>query len=91
MKNQPQFDSERIQINPNGEDTEIIISGKIPQNQFVMLSAWVVAWSVSGIYVLIQLFGDLPQETKTFMMVWLAFWFYFEYKIGSACLWRKHG
>ncbi len=91
MKNQPQFDSERIQINTNGEDTEIIISGKIPQNQFIMLSAWVLAWSISGIYVLIQLFGDLPQETKSFMMVWLAFWFYFEYKIGSAWLWRKYG
>lgn len=91
MKQSNLFISERISVNDDTEGLEVVISGKIPQNQFIMLSAWVLAWSISGIYVLIQLFGDLPQETKSFMMVWLAFWFYFEYKIGSAWLWRKYG
>jgi hypothetical protein len=91
IKNKLKFETERISIEENAELTEIIIDGKIPSSQFIMLSAWLLAWSISGIYVFIQLFSDLPQETKSFMLVWLAFWFYFEYKIGSAWLWRKYG
>ena len=87
----PKFESDRISIEDNAEQTKISISGKIPSTQFVTLSIWLFAWTLSGLYVITQLFTELPQETKTFMIVWLVFWIYFEYKIGSAWLWRKFG
>jgi len=85
------FESDRISIEENADQTKISISGKIPATQFAMLSFWLLAWTLSGLYVITQLFTELPQETKTFMIVWLVFWVYFEYKIGSAWLWRKFG
>jgi hypothetical protein len=88
---QDKFESERIQVNDNPEELEIIISGAIPKKQFVALSAWLLAWTFAGGYVITQMFTNLPSETKIFMGVWLIFWIYFEYKIGSAWLWRKYG
>ena len=91
MNTKNQFESDRIEVIEKPEELIIEISGKIPQNQFMMLTAWLIAWTVCGVFVISQLFSDLPQETKSFMIVWLAFWFYFEYKIGIAWLWRKFG
>ncbi len=86
-----QFESERISVNESPEQLEIVISGKVPQNQFVMLSVWLIAWTFAGGYVISQLFSNLPGNTRIFMFVWLVFWFYFEFKVGSAWLWRKYG
>lgn len=33
----------------------------------------------------------MSEEEKLLMAVWMAFWAYFEYKIGNAYLWRKNG
>ena len=85
------FESDRITVNETPEQLEIIISGKIPQNQFVLLSAWFIAWTLAGAYVISQMFTTLPDNTRIFMFVWLVFWIYFEYKVGSAWLWRKFG
>lgn len=91
MKQQTPFESDRIQLNDSPEQLEIIIQGKIPKNQFLLLSFWLLAWSFAGVYVITQLFSELPSETKIFMGIWLMFWIYFEIKIGSAWLWRKYG
>ncbi|MEX1187737.1 MAG: hypothetical protein WED33_00655 [Bacteroidia bacterium] len=91
MKNQPLFESQRIQIQQSETETEISISGEIPSNQFTVLSVWLVAWTVSGIYIITEVFGEYPQEVKNFMIAWLAFWFYFEIKIGVAWMWRRKG
>ncbi|HOY49188.1 MAG TPA: hypothetical protein PL185_00920 [Flavobacteriales bacterium] len=85
------FESDRISIKESPDELEIIISGNVPKNQFVMLSAWLIAWTFAGGYVISQLFTNLPDNTRIFMFVWLVFWFYFEYKVGSAWLWRKYG
>ncbi|MEZ5172234.1 MAG: hypothetical protein R2850_01645 [Bacteroidia bacterium] len=90
-KKLPAFETDRIKIEDAADSTRIEISGKISGLQFALLTAWLIAWTISGIYVFSQLFTDLPSETKMFMFVWLAFWFYFEYKIGSAWIWRKFG
>lgn len=87
----PAFESDKIRIEETPEETRISISGRIPSQQFAMLSIWLLAWTLSGLYVMSQLFTVLPQNTKTFMIVWLVFWLYFEYKIGNAWLWRKFG
>jgi hypothetical protein len=85
------FESDRITVKENPEELEIIISGKIPQNQFIVLSVWLVLWTIAGLYVLSQLFAAQPNEIRIFIFVWLIFWVYFEYKVVTAWLWRKYG
>jgi hypothetical protein len=84
------FESDRIEVTQSKDRFEIRIGAKIPALQFAMLSAWLVAWTVAGIYVLSQVF-TIQGDSQIFMIVWLAFWAYFEYRIGSAWLWRKYG
>jgi hypothetical protein len=84
------FESDRISVNQNKDFLEITIDGKIPNAQFRLLSLWLLAWTVAGIYVLSQVFS-MQGDSQIFMVVWLAFWAYFEYRIGSAWLWRKYG
>lgn len=84
------FESDRIQVNNTKESLEITISGKIPSNQFIMLTAWLIAWTIAGIYVISQAFS-FAGDQLIYMVVWLGFWAYFEYRIGSAWLWRKFG
>ena len=85
------LESDRILVKESPEEFEITISGKIPQNQFVVLSVWLVLWTIAGLYVLTQLFAPQPNEVRIFIFVWLIFWVYFEYKVATAWLWRKYG
>ncbi|MFM2286026.1 MAG: hypothetical protein RLZZ543_1523 [Bacteroidota bacterium] len=85
------FESDRIALTETPDELEIVISGKVPKNQFLLLSAWLIAWTIAGIYVLTQVFQPQPQNTLLFMIVWLAFWAYFEFKATSTWLWRKYG
>ena len=85
------FESERIQWNESPDQLELIISGKIPGNQFNLLSIWLFLWTAAGIFVLTQVAGPMPKEQRMFMLIWLVFWAYFEFKIGTAWVWRKSG
>ena len=85
------FESDRIVVKDNQDELEISISGRIPQNQFVILSIWLLLWTIAGIYVATQIFTPQPNEIRIFIFVWLIFWIYFEYKVATAWLWRKFG
>ncbi len=56
-----------------------------------LLAAWLALWTLCGIIVFSQFFSSMSKEEKLLMAVWMAFWAYFEFKIGSAYLWRKNG
>lgn len=84
------FESERIQVSDTRESLEITISGSIPRMQFTLLSAWLLAWTLAGGFVVSQLF-TIQGDQQIYMIVWLAFWAYFEYRVASVWLWRKYG
>jgi len=86
----PSFESNRIAVQHSKDFFEITIDAKIPASQFTMLSAWLLAWTIAGIYVLAQAFS-MQGDSLLYIIVWLAFWLYFEYRIGTAWLWRKTG
>jgi hypothetical protein len=91
MAKKQAFESERIQLNESPDQLEIVISGKIPGNQFNLLSIWLFSWTAAGVFVLTQVTGSMPKEQRMFMLIWLVFWAYFEFKIGTAWVWRKYG
>jgi len=81
----------RVSISKNKEETVITINGKIERWQEALLLSWVAMWTILGGYVLFQLFGDYPRETKLSFFVYLVFWAYFEIKGTHALLWRLYG
>ncbi len=82
---------ERITYTVDAGNLEVKISGKIPKWQETLLFVWVLAWSLCGLFIVQYLFGDWPQDQKVFLLVYFAFWAYFEYKAIHSYLWRKFG
>jgi len=69
----------------------IIISPKKEPLKGALLFAWLMMWSFCGVYVMIQLFESYSKEEKLYLIIFLLFWVYFEYKAIKAYLWRKLG
>ncbi|MBK9672075.1 MAG: hypothetical protein IPP56_13385 [Bacteroidetes bacterium] len=83
--------SKRVKIVQDKQITSIEI---VPENDTTktnLLLAWLIVWTICGIIIFSQFFSNMSREEKLLMAVWMAFWAYFEYKIGSTYLWRKNG
>lgn len=68
-----------------------VISPKIAGIKETLLLTWLLAWTFCGIFFITQLLGPDSRETKLALAVMVAFWTYFEFKIGKAYFWRKYG
>lgn len=56
------------------------------------LFIWLMAWTLSGLFVAYQLFfGNETADIKKFILIFLAFWLYFEIKIIKVYRWRQSG
>ena len=56
-----------------------------------ILLLWIVLFSFCGIAIFSQFFGDYSNGTKIFFGVYVAFWFFFEFKVVYAYRWRNKG
>lgn len=81
----------RIQISSKEATTHIEINPVRDPLKTNLLVAWLIVWTICGIIVFSQFFSNMSREEKLLMAVWMAFWAYFEFKIGTAYLWRKSG
>ena len=52
---------------------------------------WLLAWSVSGVIVMANYFTLNQEKAKMMLIVWLAFWAYFEFKIIRVYMWKRFG
>ena len=52
---------------------------------------WLLAWSVSGVIVIANYFTLSQEKAKMMLIVWLAFWAYFEFKIIRVYMWKRFG
>ena len=84
------MNNERISITQEGE-FEIIIKSYFDINKQNILVLWIILWTIAGIGILSQFFFPQPEGFTTYLIVWLAFWAYFEYKVVLAYRWRKFG
>jgi hypothetical protein len=82
---------ERIDFRKDGKELYIEISGRIKRWQESVLFGWLVLWTLCGVYIAIFIFTDLSMDEKVFLLVYLSFWAFFEYKAAQAWLWRKWG
>lgn len=82
---------QRISISKKDNSTSIIIyPEKSKINQAVLL-IWFLLWTAGGLIMLIARQLGYYSTPKTYVLVWMAFWLYFEFIVGYALLWRSFG
>lgn len=89
---------ENIQV--IGKRSSILIKEKIfslvilstdSKKKVNLMFLWLMAWSVSGIIILANYFKLTNDNAKMMIIVWLAFWAYFEFKIIRVYMWKRFG
>ena len=88
----PRFIGERITIEKSKEQMVVTIRQQIARWQEALLIAWIVAWTFCGaffIYYFVMAGDNIGQ--RIFFGCFMAAWFYFEWRITKAFMWRKKG
>ncbi len=81
----------RISIKSSENEISIVIISLKEKTKNILLTIYLFLWSISGIIVFSQYLTVSDPNTKLAMLLWMAFWAYFEYKIFKAYMWRKFG
>jgi hypothetical protein len=82
---------ERVSILKKDELLSIVILPKRDTRKLWLMFLWLMAWTVCGLIVFANYFKTVDQNSKLFIIIYLAFWAYFEYKIVRAFIWRRSG
>lgn len=95
---------DRISTEDSTKSTSIIIFPKIERWKEWLLTFWVVGFTFVGAVMIYILLGgvysldvvtdnleDTRDQQLVYTIVFLGFWFYFEYKTVKALLWYKFG
>lgn len=99
---QPKWLSERISFFKHKEgDTTIIISTKVDKWKESLLFGWLSLWTLLGLGIIyFLLFGEFTKEMlvnttkenlRLYLLAFLFFWAYFQYRILKVYIWRKKG
>lgn len=73
------------------DELSIVISSATDRKKARNIGIIMSLWLIGGIAIGINYFRIEDHNTKVFILVWLAFWFYFSYVIGKAFLWQWNG
>jgi len=73
------------------ENFEITIKSYFDMGKQNLLITWLILWSVAGIGIVSQFLMTHLEGFTMYLVVWLAFWAYFEYKVIYAFRWRRFG
>lgn len=81
---------DRITIDKK-EGLTITIKAYLDEKKQKLLLVWIVLFSLCGLAIVSQFFGNYDNGTKVFFGVYIAFWMFFEFKVIYAYRWRKYG
>jgi hypothetical protein len=81
----------RISVLKSNESTSFVILPSDANWKIYLLFAWLFLWTVSGFVVAANYFSMPNANMKMVLIMWMAFWAYFEFKIGKAFLFRRFG
>lgn len=82
---------ERVSILKKDDLLSVVILPKQDKRKLMLMFLWLMAWTVCGLIVFANYFKVVDQNSKLFIIVYLAFWAYFEFKIVRAFIWRRSG
>ena len=83
--------SDRISVLKKEGLLSIVILPTADKKKLGLLFLWLMAWTVCGIIVLANYFNIHDQNSRLFVIVYLSFWAYYEFKIARAYTWKKWG
>src|SRR3954466_3641234 len=83
--------SDRVSILEKDNVFSLVILPTTDKKKLWALFLWLMAWTICGVIVFANYFNMTTKETKIFIIVYLSFWAYFEYKIARAYTWKKFG
>ncbi len=82
---------DRVSILTKDDLLSIVILPKQDKKKLLVMFLWLLAWSVCGLIVFINYFQVSEKNAKLFIIIYLSFWAYFEFKILRAFIWRRSG
>ena len=82
---------ERISILKKENLLSVVILPTTDKTKLRLLFLWLMAWTVCGIIVFANYFKATDQNAKIFIMIYLSFWFYFEFNIARTFMWKRSG
>ncbi|MCB0793382.1 MAG: hypothetical protein KDB88_01475 [Flavobacteriales bacterium] len=85
------FLSDRVSMEETEGATSVVISARLKPAARTLLVTWTLAWTLCGAYMMWELIRMPPGEIRQYLLVFMAFWLYFEIRIGRALLWRLYG
>tara|TARA_B100000965_G_scaffold402762_1_gene429427 strand:- start:2086 stop:2616 length:531 start_codon:yes stop_codon:yes gene_type:complete len=83
--------AQRISSERKEDGLLIKIKAYYDEDKHKFFTIWVAAWTLCGLAIVSQLFTNVDSELKTMILVFFAFWAYFEYLVVKAFRWRKSG
>ena len=81
----------RVTIEKKENQLMITIKAFCDDTKQKMLLLWIILFSLCGLAIISQFFGNYDNNTKVFFGVYVAFWVFFEFKVVYAYRWRKFG
>lgn len=85
----------RVRIEKKKEGLHIAIKAYKEESKQKNLTVWLIAWTLCGLaigsQVLIKPEGEEQEKLRVMILVFLAFWGYFEYMVIKVFRWRKSG
>ncbi len=82
---------DRVSILTKDDLLSVVILPKQDKKKLLVMFFWLLAWSVCGLIVFINYFQVTEKNAKLFIIIYLSFWAYFEFKILRAFIWRRSG
>lgn len=82
---------ERISIFKKENVLSVVILSTTEKMKLRLMFLWLMAWTVCGIIVFANYFRVADQNSKVFIIIYLAFWSYFEFNIIRTFMWKRTG
>jgi hypothetical protein len=82
---------DRVSILKKDDLLSIVILPTVDRKKLSLLLLWITAWTVCGLIVFANYFNTTDQNSKLFIIVFLSFWAYYEFKMIRVFVWKKWG
>jgi len=83
--------SDRISVIKKEGLLSIVILPTTDKKKLGFMFLWLTAWTICGLIVFANYFNVRDQNAKLFIIVYLSFWAYYEFKIARAFIWKRWG
>jgi hypothetical protein len=82
---------DRVSILKKENLVSVVVLASNDKKKLFLLFTWLLAWTVCGIVVFGNYFNAHSRDQKIFIIVYLAFWAYFEINIIRSFIWKRWG